>query len=72
MKGRQATPVIGPLVSRIEQLEIEERDAIRRRDWSTARGIAQERVALKEAHHRALARRQGIAPTRNRDGRRRG
>lgn len=72
MEGRQATLVIGPLVSRIEQLELEERDAIRRRDWSTARGITQERAALKEAHHRALARRQGIAPTRNRDGRRRG
>ncbi len=68
MDGRRTIPISGPLVSRIEQLEAEERDAIRRRDWSTARGIAQERVALKEAHHRTLARRQGIAPTRNRSG----
>jgi len=72
MDGRRTISAVGPLVSRIEQLEIEERDAIRRRDWSTARGIAQERAALKEAHHRALARRQGIAPTRTRDGGRRG
>lgn len=57
MDGRRIPSSIGPLASRIEQLEIEERDAIRRRDWSTARGIAQERVALKEAHHRAIARR---------------
>lgn len=68
MDGRQTISAVSSLVSRIEQLEFEERDAIRRRDWSTARGIAQERVALKEAHHRALARRQGMAPTRNRDG----
>lgn len=57
MDGRRTTSATGPLVLRIEQLELEERDAIRRRDWSTARGIAQERVALKEAHHRANARR---------------
>jgi hypothetical protein len=68
MDDRQTILVSGSLTSRIEQLEIEERDAVRRRDWSTARGIAQERAALKEAYHRALARRQGIAPTRNRDG----
>lgn len=57
MDVRRTTSAIGPLVLRIEQLELEERDAIRRRDWSTARSIAQERVALKEAHHRAIARR---------------
>ncbi len=57
MDGRQTIPVIAPLFSRIQQLELEERDAIRRRDWSTARSIAQERAALKEYHHRALARR---------------
>jgi hypothetical protein len=56
-KRPTAVSAVGPLASRIEQLELEERDAIRRRDWSTARGIAQERAALKEAHHRALARR---------------
>lgn len=72
MDGRQTISAAGSLVSRIEQLELEERDAIRRRDWSTARGIAQERAALKEAHYRALARRQGTSPTRNRDGGRRG
>ncbi len=57
MDGRRSTFAISPLMLRIEQLELEERDAIRRRDWSTVRGIAQERVALKEAHHRAIARR---------------
>ncbi len=68
MDGRRTIPGVGSLASRIEQLELGERDAIRRRDWSTARGIAQERAALKEAHHRALARRQGTSLTRNRDG----
>lgn len=68
MDGRRATPAVGSLDWRIEQLEIAERDAIRRRDWSTARGIAQERVALKEAHHRALARRLGATPTRTHGG----
>lgn len=47
----------GPLVLRIERLELEERDAVRRRDWSAARSIALERATLKEAHHRASARR---------------
>ncbi|MEW6635873.1 MAG: hypothetical protein AB1425_03570 [Actinomycetota bacterium] len=46
------------LASRIERLELEERDAIRRRDWSAARSIAIERVALKEACHRTVARRR--------------
>lgn len=68
MDGRRTIPIISPLVWRIEQLELEERDAIRRRNWSTARGIVQERAALKEAHHRALARRQGTTPIRNRSG----
>lgn len=42
---------------RIEKLSLEERDAVRRRDWSAARSTAQERAVLQEAHHRAAARR---------------
>lgn len=45
------------LISRIEKLALEERDAVRRRDWSAARSAAQERAALQEARHRAAARR---------------
>lgn len=56
MNGRStvAETSLGPLASRIERLETEERDAVRRRDWSAARSIALERVALKEAHHRTV------------------
>ncbi|MGH3086315.1 MAG: DUF305 domain-containing protein [Rubrobacteraceae bacterium] len=43
----------GSLTSRIEKLALEERDAVRHRDWSAARSAAQERVALQEARHRA-------------------
>jgi hypothetical protein len=46
-----------PLISRIEKLALEERDAVRRRDWSAARSAAQERAALQEARHRAAGRR---------------
>lgn len=45
------------LVSRIEKLALEERDAVRRRDWPAARTAAQERLTLQEARHRAAARR---------------
>ena len=45
------------LASRIEKLALEERDAVRRRDWSAARSAAQERLTLQEARHRAAARR---------------
>ena len=45
------------LASRIEKLALEERDAVRRRDWSAARSAAQERAVLQEARHRAAARR---------------
>lgn len=74
MDGRRSAAVsaVRPIALRIEQLELEERDAIRRRDWSTARVIAQERAALKEAHHRVLTARQGTSPAQNRDGGRRG
>lgn len=46
----------GILATRIERLTLEERDAVRRRDWSAARTSAEERAILQEAHHRALAR----------------
>lgn len=74
MDGRRSAAVsaVRPLALRIEQLELEERDAVRRRDWSTARAIAQERAALKEAHHRALTGRQDRIAARNRDPERRG
>ena len=61
MDGRRPTPETGygPLDARIRRLELEERDAVRRRDWSAARSIALERVTLKEARRKALARKQG-------------
>lgn len=46
-----------PLTSRIAKLALEERDAVRRRDWPAARSAAQERAALQEARQRAAARR---------------
>jgi hypothetical protein len=46
------------LASRIERLELEERDAVRRRDWFAAKSVAIERAALKEAHHRTVAKRR--------------
>lgn len=60
MNGRPTVPATsaGPLASRIEQLEIEEQDAVRRRDWSAARSAALERATLKEAHHRIAAQRR--------------
>lgn len=51
------TEPAGTLTSRIQQLALEERDAVRRRDWSAARSAAQERAALQEARQRAAARR---------------
>lgn len=49
--------VTSVLDSRIERLEMEERDAVRRRDWSAARSIAVERTALKDVRQRTRARR---------------
>ena len=61
MDGRRPAPETGsgPLTTRIRCLELEERDAVRRRDWSAARSIALERVTLKEARRKALTRKQG-------------
>lgn len=47
----------GLLAGRIERLELEERDAVRRGDWVTARSKAEKKAVLKEAQHRAVARR---------------
>ncbi len=51
MDGRPPSPAESAAVldSQIERLELEERDAVRRRDWSAARSIALERIALKGA-----------------------
>ncbi len=46
-----------PLARRIKELALQERDAVRRRDWSAARVAAEERVALQAAQQRADARR---------------
>lgn len=46
-----------PLASRIEKLALEERDAVRRRDWPAARSAAEERALLQDARHRAAAKR---------------
>jgi hypothetical protein len=45
-----------PLVIRVGDLILQERDAVRRRDWSAARAAAEERVALQTARQRAAAR----------------
>jgi len=46
-----------PLFSRSEDLLAQERDAIRRKDWSTARIAAEERTALQEVRQNVAARR---------------
>ncbi len=46
-----------PLSCRIHDLVKQERDAVRRRDWSSARAAAEERVALQAARQRANVRR---------------
>lgn len=51
------THVGDPLSRRILDLALQERDAVRRRDWSAARTAAEERVALQTARQRAQARR---------------
>ncbi len=50
-------PTRDPLALRIEKLAQQERDAVRRRDWSSARIAAEERVAFQEARQRIAARR---------------
>jgi hypothetical protein len=54
MDGRRPSPTESAAVldSRIERLELEGRDAVRRRDWSAARSIALERVGLLEARRK--------------------
>ena len=54
---RPAPASSDPLVSRIERLALEERDAVRRRDWPAAKSAAEEKAVLQEAHQRAAARR---------------
>ena len=44
-----------PLASKIEDLALQERDAIRRRDWSGARANAEMRVALQAVRQQVLA-----------------
>ena len=55
--AREPDVSAGTLSSRIEKLALEECDAVRRRDWSAARTVAQERAALQEARQKAAARR---------------
>ncbi len=43
------------LAGRIEQLEAEERAAVKKGDWPAARSAVVEKAALKEAQHRAAA-----------------
>ena len=61
MGGRRSTTETGDtgLDSRIERLEMEERDAVRRRDWSAARSTLLEKTALKEARYKTAARSKG-------------
>ena len=46
-----------PLSRRISDLALQERDAVRRRDWSAARVAAEERASLQAVRQRAEARR---------------
>ena len=55
--SERATPETNALTTRIGKLALEERDAVRRRDWPAAKSAAEERAALQEAHYRAAARR---------------
>ena len=58
--SRPAGPTVTSVLdSRIERLEMEERDAVRRRDWSAARSTLLEKTALKEARYKTAARSKG-------------
>ena len=46
-----------PLSRKIEDLAHQERDAVRRRDWSAARVAAKERASLQAVRQRAEAKR---------------
>lgn len=50
--GAAAGALLGLLVERIERLGVEERDAVRRGDWDSARRAAVEKAELKEARQR--------------------
>jgi hypothetical protein len=54
--GHQAE--IHILASQIGRLDLDEHDAIRRRDWSAARNIVLERAPLKEVRQRSAAPKQ--------------
>ena len=55
---REAEPKLaGYLTSRAGTLALEEQAAVARRDWVTAKSKAEERLRLREAHHRLAARR---------------
>jgi hypothetical protein len=60
MKTRQSTPRAQTRIldSRIDRLDLEERDAVRRCDWSAARNIVLVRAPLKEARQRTGAPKQ--------------
>jgi len=60
MGTRQSTPQAEThiLDSRIEGLDLDERDAIRRCDWSAARNIVLVRAPLKEVRQRTGAPKQ--------------
>lgn len=55
-RGR-TIPYDDSLSRKIEDLAQQERDAVRRRDWSSARVAAEERVVLQTARQRAAAKR---------------
>ncbi|MEW6635611.1 MAG: hypothetical protein AB1425_02230 [Actinomycetota bacterium] len=52
MSGEAARNLAVSLTSRIEKLLLEERDAVRRRDWSAAKSAAEERAVLQAARQR--------------------
>ena len=60
MGTRQSTPQAEThiLASRIGRLDLDERDAIRRCDWSAARNIVLVRAPLKETRQRTGAPKQ--------------
>jgi hypothetical protein len=55
--GQPPTPAPDPFSFGIKRFAWEEGEAVRREDWSAARGAAIKKVILQEARARVLARR---------------
>jgi hypothetical protein len=56
-RGQPPMPAADPFSFGIKRFAWEEGEAVRRKDWSAARGAAIKRVILQEARARVLVRR---------------